>query len=263
VQATETRSRHTLVVAAIVGVASGLLSGLFGVGGGILIVPGLVLWLKMKQRLAHGTSLGAILPIAVAGVIGFALDHSVDWTAGGLVILGAIGGAVFGARLLGRMSERWLRLAFGLFLVATAIRLLLNTHAPAGRGPLDVWLALALVAIGIASGIVAGLLGVGGGIIVVPALVVLFSVPDAIAKGTSLLVIIPTAISGTIVNRRVGNIDTRVAAIVGLTGAGAAFAGSKLATHIGAHLSSVLFASLLLLVSVRFLLPDARRAPST
>src|SRR5205823_604712 len=225
-------------------------SGLFGGGGGILIVPGLVVLLRMQQRLAHGTSLGAILPIAVAGVIGFALEHSVDWSAGGLIIVGAVGGAMVGARLLGKLSDRWLRLAFGLFLVATAIRLLITTHAPSGRGPIDVWVALALVAAGVVSGIVAGLLGVGGGIIVVPVLVVLFAVPDAIAKGTSLLVIIPTAISGTFVNLRNDNVDTRVAAIVGLTGAGAAYAGSKLATHIGAHLSAVLFATLLLLVSV-------------
>ena len=146
--------------------------------------------------------------------------------------------------------------------IATAIRLLLNTHAPSGRGPIGVWLSLALVVVGVVSGIVAGLLGVGGGIIIVPVLVVLFSVPDPVAKGTSLLVIIPTAISGTVVNHRQGNIDTAVAAIVGLTGAGAAFAGSKLATHIGAHLSSVLFAALLLLVSIRFLLPAGRRAPT-
>jgi uncharacterized protein len=263
VPATGTRSRNALLATAIVGAAAGFLSGVFGVGGGILIVPGLVLLLKMEQRLAHGTSLGAILPIAVAGVIGFALDHSVDWTAGGLIILGAVGGAVIGARLLGHLSDRFLRLAFGLFLVATAIRLLLNTHAPSGRGPIGVWLALALVVVGVVSGIVAGLLGVGGGVIVVPVLVVLFSVPDPVAKGTSLLVIIPTAISGTIVNHRHGNIDTTVAAIVGLTGAGAAFAGSKVATHIGAHLSSVLFAALLLLVSIRFLLPAGRRAPTT
>jgi len=110
-----------------------------------------------------------------------------------------------------------------------------------------------LVLIGLVAGFCSALFGVGGGIIIVPVLVVLFAVPDAIAKGTSLLVIIPTAISGTFVDLRNDNVDTRVAAIVGLTGAGAAYAGSKLATHIGAHLSAVLFATLLLLVSVRFL----------
>ena len=98
------------------------------------------------------------------------------------------------------------------------------------------------------------LLGVGGGIVIIPVLVVLFSVPTAIAKGTSLLVIIPTAIAGTFVNRRRGNVDLRAAAIAGLVGAGAAFGGSKLATSIGSKLSTDLFALLLLAVTVQMLL---------
>ena len=65
----------------VVGLAAGFLSGLFGVGGGVLMVPGLVLVLGMGQRLAHGTSLAAIVPIAVAGVAGYALAGEVDWLA--------------------------------------------------------------------------------------------------------------------------------------------------------------------------------------
>jgi uncharacterized membrane protein YfcA len=122
-----------------------------------------------------------------------------------------------------------------------------------------VWLGLGLVAIGLVSGTVAGLLGVGGGIVVIPALVVLFSVPDAVAKGTSLLVIIPTAISGTFVNRRRGNVDFGTAGVVGVAGAAAAFGGSKLATHISAHLSSVLFAALLVAVAIRLFFPSSER----
>jgi uncharacterized membrane protein YfcA len=256
-------SRRRLVATVAVGLGAGFLSGLFGVGGGILIVPGLVLVLGMEQRLAHGTSLGAILPIAAAGVVGYALEGAVDWSAGGLIIIGAIGGAVVGARLLGRTPDRTLRLAFAAFLFATAVRLLVNTPAPSGRGPLSVWLGVGLVALGVVSGLLAGLLGVGGGVIIVPVLVVLFAVPDPVAKGTSLLVIIPTAMSGTVVNLRRRNIDVRVAAIVGLIGAGAAYGGSKLATNIGSHLSSVLFAALLLAVSVRLILTRPDRAAVT
>src|SRR5207302_5047937 len=136
---------------------AGFRSGVFGIGGGILVVPGLVMVMRMSQRLAHGTSLGAIVPISIAGVIGYALDHSVDWAAGGLIIVGAVGGAVVGARLLGRLRDRSLRYTFAAFLLATAIRLLVSTPSPAGRGPIDVWLALALVGVGVASGVLAGL----------------------------------------------------------------------------------------------------------
>jgi uncharacterized membrane protein YfcA len=256
-------SRKRLVATVAVGLGAGFLSGLFGVGGGILIVPGLVLVLGMEQRLAHGTSLGAILPIAAAGVVGYALEGAVDWSAGSLIIIGAIFGAVIGARLLGRTPDKTLRLAFAAFLFATAIRLLVNSPAPSGRGPIDMWLGIGLVVLGVASGMLAGLLGVGGGVIIVPVLVVLFAVPDPVAKGTSLLVIIPTAISGSLVNLRRGNIDVRAAAVVGLVGASAAYGGSKLATNIGSHLSSVLFAVLLLAVSVRLILARPDRAEIT
>lgn len=85
-------TRAGLVRAALLGLAAGFLSGLFGVGGGILIVPVLVLALGMNQRLAHGTSLAAVLPIAASGLIGFAVEDSVDWpvalalTAGAMVL---------------------------------------------------------------------------------------------------------------------------------------------------------------------------------
>jgi uncharacterized membrane protein YfcA len=246
------RSRFALTVA--VGLVAGFLSGLFGIGGGILVVPGLVLVLHMTQRIAHGTSLGAIVPISVAGVIGYALDRNVDWAAGGLIILGAVGGAAIGARLLGHLPDRILRYAFAAFLLATALRLLISTPSPTGRGPLDIWLGLGLVGLGLASGILAGLLGVGGGIIIVPVLVVAFGMPSVLAKGTSLFVIIPTAISGTFVNRLRGNVDLTVAAVVGLAGAAAAFGGAKVSASISPELSSILFGALLVVMAVRMLL---------
>ena len=77
VQVTKTRSR--LAIALAVGLGAGLLSGLFGVGGGILIVPAFVLLLKFDQRLANGTSLGAVLPISISGLMTYWSQGNVDW----------------------------------------------------------------------------------------------------------------------------------------------------------------------------------------
>lgn len=236
-----------------VGVLAGFLSGLFGVGGGILIVPGLVTLARMPQRLAHGTSLAAIVPIALSGVAGYAVADAVDWPAAGLIALGAVWGALLGTRVLHAAHQDTLRIAFAAFLLLTALRLLLVVPEASGRGELTVPLALALVGLGLVSGTLAGLLGVGGGIVIVPALVVLFSVPDAVAKGTSLLVIVPTATAGTVSNVRRGNADLPVAATVGLFGVASAFGAAALSVDLDPAVSSVLFGLLLVAVATRML----------
>ncbi|MEE4275208.1 MAG: sulfite exporter TauE/SafE family protein, partial [Thermoleophilia bacterium] len=210
-----------LVVA--IGLASGFLAGLFGVGGGILMVPALVLLLRVDQRLAHGTSLTAIIPMALVGVTGYALGDSVDWLAAALLTLGAAGGAVIGTAALHRLPERALRLAFAAFLILTAARMFFEVGEPAGDPHLGLATAALLVLVGLFSGITAGLFGVGGGLIMVPAMVLLLSLPDALAKGTSLAVIVPTALIGTYRNARVGNTDLRLAAVLGVSGMVTAF----------------------------------------
>jgi uncharacterized protein len=103
-----------------IGLAGGLFSGLLGVGGGVVMVPLLVLWGGYGQRDAHAVSLGAIIPISAAGVLTFgAAGETQVWEAIALAA-GAIAGAQAGARLLARADERRLKLAFGIFLVIVA-----------------------------------------------------------------------------------------------------------------------------------------------
>jgi hypothetical protein len=247
-----------------VGLIAGLLAGLFGVGGGLLVVPGLVFFLRMEQRLAHGTSLASIVVVSAAAAAGYLLDDAVDWTVAGLLLAGSAGGAVVGTHALQRLPRRVLRVGFSLLLLAAAARLFLflTVPPPTGRGDVDVWLALALVGIGIGSGIVAGLLGVGGGIITVPALVILLSMPDVVAKGTSLLVILPTAAVGTAANVLRGNANLVVGGVVGLAGAGSAFGGALLALRLDPEISAVLFAVLLLAVAAQMLAGRGRDEPA-
>ncbi len=252
-----------MVGAVGVGLLAGFLAGLFGVGGGILIVPGLVLLLGADQRLAHGTSLAAIVPIAAAGVAGFAVEGSVDWPVAGLLAAGSAAGAVIGTQALQRIRPHRLRLAFAALLLATAIRLFLEIPPAPGRGALSVGLGAALLGLGLLAGIVAGLFGVGGGVVTIPALVLFFSVPQAVAKGTSLVVILPTALVGTMRNLRYGNVDLPVAAVTGVSGVLSALAGSQLAVRLDPRLSAVLFAVLLLAVTTRLLLPEPRPAAAS
>jgi uncharacterized protein len=104
-----------------IGLAGGLFSGLLGVGGGVVMVPLLVLWGGYGQRDAHAVSLGAIIPISAAGVLTFGAAGEIRaWEALALAV-GSIAGAQVGARLLARADERTLKLAFGVFLLVVAV----------------------------------------------------------------------------------------------------------------------------------------------
>jgi hypothetical protein len=241
-----------LVAIVAVGAVAGFLAGLFGVGGGLLIVPGLVLVAGMDQRLAHGTSLAAVLPISVASMLTYAAHDNVDWPAALWLSVGAVAGAVIGTRLLHVLPHRVLALLFAGIVLVSAVRLFLATDAD-GRSALTATGVLALVAVGLLAGIVAGLFGVGGGIVLVPAMILLFGIPPVVAKGTSAAVIVPAAVMGTWRNRRLGNADLRAAAVVGAAGILTAALGGTIAGTMSDQLSNVLFASLLVVVAGRLL----------
>lgn len=250
----------SLRAALVVGILAGFLSGLFGVGGGILIVPGLALVVGMDQRRAHGTSLAAIFPIAIAGTAGFAVDGSVDWAMAGVLAAGALVGTVVGTAALRRIRAAPLRLIFAGTLVAAAVRLLVDIPVGTGRSDLDAAFMLAVAGLGLLAGFSAGLLGVGGGIVMVPGQTLLFAVSAAVAKGTSLAVIVPTSLVGTLRNARFGNVDVRLAAVVGLSGVTSSFLAAQLSLRLSPTLSSVLFALLLVVTAARMVYRHVRPA---
>lgn len=239
--------------AAIVGVGAGMLGGLFGVGGGLIIVPGLVAWAGMERRLAHGTSLAATLPIAVASLITYLVHGNVDWPVAFFLSIGAIAGAIIGTHLLRIVPKNVLIMIFVITVLATATRLLLSSESN-GRTDLTAALALVLVAVGVVTGTLAGMLGIGGGVILVPAMVVLLGMVPVVAKGTSVAVIVPTSIMGTIRNRKHANVDIRAATIIGLFGAIMAVVGGTIADSLSDQLSNMMFAVLLLFVAITQLL---------
>lgn len=245
----------------LVGLGAGLLSGLFGVGGGILVVPALVMLLHLDQRVANGTSLGAILPISISSLLTYWSQGNVDWWMALWLAIGALGGAVLGTRWIHVLPRHVLGYMFSVVLIITAIRLFIPMNAT-GRDAIDIVAAIVLVVIGFATGVLAGLLGIGGGVVMVPAMVVFFSEPSVIAKGTSVAVIIPTSIMGTWRNWKADNIDVKVAAIVGISGVLSAVVGSLISAHLSEDLSNILFATLILVVATRMIW-DLRRNGST
>jgi uncharacterized protein len=110
-----------------IGLAGGVLSGLLGVGGGIVMVPLLVLWARETQRDAHAVSLGAIIPISLASVLTYGVAGKVRPGEAAALAVGSIVGARLGAGALARIQDRPLKLVFGLFLGGVAILMLVRS----------------------------------------------------------------------------------------------------------------------------------------
>ena len=113
-----------LVRLAVIATAAGAFSGLFGVGGGTIIVPLLILWLGFGEREATGTSLAAIVVIALLAAIGQGLYGNVDLLEGLLVGVPAVAGVIAGTALQQRLPERAVSLIFAVLLAAIAVELL-------------------------------------------------------------------------------------------------------------------------------------------
>ena len=118
-------TRRSLTLAAI-GTLAGLFSGLFGVGGGVVIVPLLVLWLGVDERLATGTSLAAIVVIAAVATAVHGAYGNVHLREGVLVGVPAVAGVLIGTELQQRISTKAISLVFAALLAVVAVNLLLG-----------------------------------------------------------------------------------------------------------------------------------------
>jgi uncharacterized membrane protein YfcA len=242
-------TRVTVMVA--VGVVGGLLSGLFAIGGGIIMVPLLTTFAKLDQRVASATSLAAIVPTSIVGSITYFAAGEVDIAAAGIVSAGAIVGAFVGTAWLRRIPVALLRWMFIAFILVIAARLFFITPQRGDPTDLTPLIAAQYVILGLAMGILSALFGIGGGIIAVPAFISIFAISDLVAKGTSLAVMIPTSVVGTVSNWRAGTVDVRAGLVLGAAATIASIPGAALALILPARLSTVLFGVLLVAVAVQ------------
>ena len=107
------------------GLAAGVLSGVFGIGGGILVIPGLVFLAGMSQKTAQGTTLLMLLPpIGLLAAFEYLRRGEADWKIAAWICLGFLIGGYLGARWSGELSSAFLRRAFALLLIAVGVRML-------------------------------------------------------------------------------------------------------------------------------------------
>lgn len=253
-----TPQQNSWWVFALIGLVGGFLSGMFGVGGGIIMVPALVIFAGFNQRMAAGTSLAAIIPTAAVGSLSYALSDNVDWLAGAVLAVGAVLGAQLGSYLLSRLPTNLLLWVFVALQAALIISLWIVIPVRDQHVEWNYWMLALLLAVGLFTGILSGLLGVGGGLIVVPVLISVFGASDLVAKGTSLVMMIPGALSGTLANSRRGFVHVQGALIVGVAAAALAPFGAIVARTIDPRLGNILLALLLTFAAVRMVIAHLR-----
>jgi uncharacterized membrane protein YfcA len=108
-----------------IGVVAGLFAAMFGIGGGVVIVPLLMLAARMPPRIAAATSLATLILTSLMGVVRYAGSGHIDWTAAAIIGVPAVVGVLLGIRLQQRLPTDWLVVAFGVFAVAIGLKLVL------------------------------------------------------------------------------------------------------------------------------------------
>lgn len=173
----------------IVGLIGGVFGGLVGFGGGVVMIPLMVEFLKMTQHRAHGTSLVAVVFTGISGAVTYFFYNGwVDLAAAGILATAAIFTARLGARFAHALPEWKLKRSFGAFLIFVSALMLAKpyiTHLESFFPGQEARVAILLLS-GAFAGFASGMMGVGGGTIMVPSMVLCLGFTQHAANGTSL-----------------------------------------------------------------------------
>lgn len=236
-----------IAIAFLLALAIGLSLGLLGSGGSIITLPVLVYVAGIPAHEAVGMSLVVVGGTSIVGSLLNARHGSFDWKAGAFFAVSGIVGAFVGAKFTHLVSALVLLLLFGALMLVVGLRLLLKNETDPQRQPCRLWRCLG---VGVVVGILTGFLGVGGGFLILPALVLFAGLEMKPAIGTSLAIIAVNCLGGLVGQLRYVNLNWHLtlallaAAVVGM------FAGTALAGRLSASMLRRSFAWCVLLLGV-------------
>ena len=243
----------------IFGIVVGILSGLFGIGGGIVLVPSLIVFFGMDILDANATSLAAmLLPVGILGVISYYKAGLIKVRESLWIALGLFLGSFVGGDLAVNISESLLaKLYAGILLYIALSYFDLFSYLRKKNKPKTVeynivsrplWMYLIM---GIGAGIFAGLFGKGGGIVIVPLLIGIFHYNPKAAAATSLAALqLPVGLPSVIIYANNGHLNILYAGLIALGILVGAFFGSKLGIKLPSAIFKKVFAVFLLVVAV-------------
>lgn len=262
------------IIAALVGVVVGILSGLLGIGGGVIMVPLFSLGFGLEPIMATATSLFAIIPTSLSGAVKHARNKTLLPRVG--ILTGVVGAFLSPVGVwAATQSPDWLIMAAAaavvlyssitMFKKALAKSKKKKEAAPAAQTTessgipaikLTPKFCAQVAAIGIAAGFLSGYVGVGGGFIMVPLFVSLLGVPMRLASGTSLTAVCILAIPGVVEQAILGNVNYAIGIAMVVGSMPGAVVGANLVKRVPERALRLLFASFLLVVAVVMLLNE-------
>lgn len=238
----------------LIGFLAGALGGLTGLGGGIVMIPLMVAFQKVTQHKAHGTSLAAMVFVGMVGAATYALQGSVDIMASVILAAAAITTAHIGARHASSLPEWKLKRSFGAFLVVVSCLLFVKPFLPRLVYFAAGWSkVLVLLTAGALTGFLSGMLGVGGAVVMIPAMVLLVGLDQHTAQGSSLLTMVPAGMVGALTHMRYGNVE--ISLLKGLIPGVfiGTYLGGSVAHFLPDSMLRLLFGSMLVWTAFRYL----------
>lgn len=243
----------TIITSLFIGLTAGAFGGILGIGGGLVMIPLMVEILKLSQHKSHGTSLVALVFTGIAGAITYTVNGSIDIKAAVLLALTAVMTAPLGARYCNALSQRNLKKYFGAFLLVCAVLLILKPYLTGTVGSVPGYAKIIIfLTTGALTGFLSGLMGVGGGTIMIPVMVILTGFTQHVAQGTSLLVMVPTGAIGAFTHWKMGNVEKTIlwGLIPGIICG--TYLGGNAANIISNDTLRLIFAAMLIFVGARY-----------
>ncbi len=243
----------TTITSLFIGLTAGVFGGILGIGGGLIMIPLMVEVLKLTQHKAHGTSLVALVFTGIGGAITYSLNGAIDFTAAALLAVTAVLTAPLGARYCNVLTEKNLKKYFGAFLIFCSALLFLKPYLTNFIGVVPGYAKIMiLLTTGALTGFLSGMMGVGGGTIMIPVMVILAGFTQHVAQGTSLLVMVPAGAIGAFTHGKMGNVEKGI--LWGL------IPGIICGTYLGGNIANIIpndtlrliFAVMLIFVGLRY-----------
>ena len=262
----------------VLGLVTGTLGAMVGVGGGFVFVPVLMYLYDFPRAHAAGTSLAVVTMAAATATWGYLREGKIESWGGVRYAVAGVPGTILGAWASNHLHAAGFRAAFAVMLRVLAAAFI-RRQATGGSAPWRrLWRAIpigrvhrrhlrtatgeqyrfvAYEALGVLAsgliGFIGGLLGIGGGVLLVPALLYLVGYPAQVAAATAQLTVLATALTGAVTHAWLGHLDAQAALLLGAGAALGGPAGVRLARHVNTRALTLLLSALLVLTALRML----------